>query len=304
MSAAGYTYSNSRTRFDEAFSKTKQSLKESTRWPGGSDLGGEKTESGRTADQHLRLSHHEVDKDSAVLEISPEAIDALAEESSLTILHKEEAISVTSAPKTTFRRSKVQNTSLAIHFSAPRAPLRTVQNYPQISKSDDKGPVRFKKEWTPPKRENWQAQKAALKDKFPDGWNPLKRLSPDALAGIRALHAQMPEQYTTSVLAENFQVSPEAIRKILKSKWTPKPEEETDRQKRWFSRGEKIWSRYAQLGVKPPAKWRELGIGRGRNETAVLQAPSAAIPTTTRRPGHNCESQSEVDIHSLADRIL
>ncbi|KAL1884391.1 hypothetical protein VTK73DRAFT_85 [Phialemonium thermophilum] len=113
-----------------------------------------------------------------------------------------------------------------------------------------------------PRREAWQIQKEALKAKFPEGWQPRKRLSPDALAGIRALHQQFPEEYTTEVLAQKFEVSPEAIRRILKSKWEPSPEEEIERQERWFKRGKKVWARWAELGKKPPRKWREEGIVR------------------------------------------
>ncbi|OIW27349.1 hypothetical protein CONLIGDRAFT_425416 [Coniochaeta ligniaria NRRL 30616] len=114
----------------------------------------------------------------------------------------------------------------------------------------------------PPKKENWQLQKAALKEKFPEGWSPRKRLSPDALAGIRALHQQFPEEYTTEVLANKFEVSAEAIRRILKSKWEPQPEEEVERQERWFNRGKRIWSAWAEEGKKPPTKWRKEGITR------------------------------------------
>ncbi|KAI8237275.1 Required for respiratory growth protein 9 [Colletotrichum sp. SAR 10_96] len=111
-------------------------------------------------------------------------------------------------------------------------------------------------------REHWQVQKEALKEKFPEGWNPRKRLSPDAIAGIKALHAQSPEEYTTTKLSSMFEVSPEAIRRILRSKWQASPEEEQDRQERWFRRGVSVWSRYAEMGVKPPRKWRREGVAR------------------------------------------
>jgi len=110
--------------------------------------------------------------------------------------------------------------------------------------------------------ENWKVQKVALKGKFPEGWQPRKKLSPDALAGIRALHAEFPKEYTTEVLADKFEVSPEAIRRILRSKWTPSPEEEIERQERWFRRGKSVWSRWAEMGVKPPRRWRAEGIVR------------------------------------------
>ncbi|CRJ84704.1 Required for respiratory growth protein 9 like [Verticillium longisporum] len=112
------------------------------------------------------------------------------------------------------------------------------------------------------RRENWQLQKDALKKKFPEGWRPMKRLSPDAVAGIRALHAQFPEEYTTAKLVEKFEISPEAVRRILKSKWQPSPQEEEERQTRWFRRGKDVWARYAELGMKPPQKWRAEGVTR------------------------------------------
>ncbi|KAJ5392937.1 hypothetical protein N7465_011911 [Penicillium sp. CMV-2018d] len=101
------------------------------------------------------------------------------------------------------------------------------------------------------KPESWQVQKAALKEKFAGGWNPPKKLSPDALDGIRHLHAKAPEQFTTAVLAEEFEMSPEAIRRILKSKWRPSEDEMENRRKRWENRHDRIWSRMAELGLRP-----------------------------------------------------
>ncbi|KAH6621407.1 hypothetical protein B0J18DRAFT_226150 [Chaetomium sp. MPI-SDFR-AT-0129] len=111
-------------------------------------------------------------------------------------------------------------------------------------------------------KESWRIQKEALKEKFPDGWNPRKKISPDALAGIRMLNKQFPETYTTAALAQKFEVSPEAIRRILKSKWTPDAETEERRETRWHERGKQVWSKWAALGKKPPRKWREEGIVR------------------------------------------
>lgn len=112
------------------------------------------------------------------------------------------------------------------------------------------------------KRELWQIQKEALGEKFPEGWNPRKKLSPDALEGIRALHTQYPQVYTTEALSNQFQVSPEAIRRILRSKWKPSTEEDEKRQERWYTRGKNIWSQMAELGTKPPKRWRDAGVTR------------------------------------------
>ncbi|GFF49196.1 required for respiratory growth protein 9, mitochondrial [Aspergillus udagawae] len=104
------------------------------------------------------------------------------------------------------------------------------------------------------KNEPWQNQKEALKKKFKEGWNPPKKLSPDALEGIRHLHAVAPDRFTTPVLAEQFQVSPEAIRRILKSKWRPSPEQMEKRRERWERRHDRIWSQMAELGLRPPKR--------------------------------------------------
>ena len=110
------------------------------------------------------------------------------------------------------------------------------------------------------KRVPWQYQKEALSQKFGStGWQPRKRLSPDALDGVRALHAQEPNKYTTPVLAHHFQISPEAIRRILKSKWMPNDDEDAKRRERWNKRGRSIWFRRSQLGIRPPKKWRNVG---------------------------------------------
>ena len=110
-------------------------------------------------------------------------------------------------------------------------------------------------------REAWQIQKDALDRKFGEtGWQPRKRLSPDALEGIRTLHASDSAVYNTPMLADHFQVTPEAIRRILKSKWRPSPEESEDRLKRWEKRGVRKWQAMADQGVKPPKRWRQIGV--------------------------------------------
>src|SRR5436190_12698620 len=46
-------------------------------------------------------------------------------------------------------------------------------------------------------------------------------------------------QFTPLQLAEFFKTSPESIRRILKSKWQPSPEEQANRLGRWNRRKEK-----------------------------------------------------------------
>lgn len=149
------------------------------------------------------------------------------------------------------------------------------------------------REWVPREREHWQIDKDSRIKKYPEGWKPQKRLSPDAISGIRALHAQLPEEYHTRKLAETFQVSPEAISRILRTHWSPSSEEEEDRTRRWLKRGESVWTRYAEAGVKPPKKWREAGIGNGKPDWMINKpitkkkeaGPTPALVTQPRRSG-------------------
>jgi hypothetical protein len=118
-------------------------------------------------------------------------------------------------------------------------------------------------EETPVDSTMWRRHKAAMK-RILDGetWNPTrKKLSPDTMDGIRAMHQAYPETLTTPVLAKHFEVSPEAIRRILKSKWQPSEEEDEKRRQRWEKRGKEVWERLVrEKGYKPPKKWRDLGV--------------------------------------------
>ncbi|OSX60995.1 hypothetical protein POSPLADRAFT_1047288 [Postia placenta MAD-698-R-SB12] len=70
-----------------------------------------------------------------------------------------------------------------------------------------------------------KAHRTTLKKAFPEGWAPPRRLSREAMDGLRAMHAADPEMFATPVLAERFRISPEAVRRILKSRWEPTREQ-------------------------------------------------------------------------------
>jgi len=121
---------------------------------------------------------------------------------------------------------------------------------------------------TRPAKETWQIQKAALGTKFKDQkWEPRKRISPDAIAGVRSLHSSDPQMYSTERLSNYFQISPESVRRILKGKWQPNEDQARDRQDRWQRRGERKWSDMVKQGIRPPKKWRDLGVGKDIVET-------------------------------------
>jgi len=160
------------------------------------------------------------------------------------------------------RSSPVRHKQPSREDQAPSIPPKTSE--PRQTKANGRtGRREAKKENQPselptarPKLDKWAEQKNALREKFAEGWNPRKKLSPDAMEGIRGLHEQDSVKYSTPVLAEQFKVSPEAIRRILKSKWLAKavPEKMDERRERWARRHDRIWDTQAELGLRPQRK--------------------------------------------------
>jgi hypothetical protein len=111
------------------------------------------------------------------------------------------------------------------------------------------------------------------------------------------------------MLAKEFKVSPEAIRRILKSKWRPTAEEAAARNERWTKRGEKIWTRLVELGVKPPKKWRDMGVGQRAPSKLQRQKGAAAGGSADDYWGDQTDEDfGEADASNrtttLADRIF
>jgi hypothetical protein len=70
----------------------------------------------------------------------------------------------------------------------------------------------------------WQKRDDSIRKRH-GTWNPTKKLSRQQMQDIRNLSDQMPHLKTID-LANYYQVSPEAIRRILASTWVPKESEE------------------------------------------------------------------------------
>ncbi|KAK4981250.1 hypothetical protein LTR28_000006 [Elasticomyces elasticus] len=167
------------------------------------------------------------------------------------------------------------------------------------------------------KREPWQTQKIALAAKFgEEGYAPRKLLSPDTRDGICILHASDPSKFTTPILSEHFKVSPEAIRRILKSKWQPSEEEAEDKRPRWERRGERKWTEMVELGMRPPKKWREMGVGkaekgqklRWKKIGKVSEGQRQGVESAYGTGGNEWWSQTVEDVPferpKLTDRVM
>jgi Neugrin len=115
------------------------------------------------------------------------------------------------------------------HLSRP-PPLSISEEEPDEEKQEDeKKKTRYQTaNYTPesdPTPSRWAQHRASMKAKFPKGWAPPHKLSRTAMDGLRALHAHDPDTFTTPVLSEKFRISPEAVRRILRSKWQPTKEQ-------------------------------------------------------------------------------
>ncbi|CAN3364613.1 required for respiratory growth protein 9, mitochondrial [Diutina catenulata] len=76
----------------------------------------------------------------------------------------------------------------------------------------------------------WAKRDASLKKRYGE-WNPTRKLSRQQMDDLRSLSVQMPHLKTVD-LAQYFGVSPEAVRRILKSSWQPTESDTTELQAR------------------------------------------------------------------------
>lgn len=100
--------------------------------------------------------------------------------------------------------------------------------------------INVPKEWRRIKTlPQWKKQMFALKEKFPMGWNPLKKLSREQMDHMRDIKRAQP-QINLNELASMFSISPEAARRIIKSKWRPDAAKSQKIEQRWKRRGQQL----------------------------------------------------------------
>lgn len=79
-------------------------------------------------------------------------------------------------------------------------------------------------------------EEAEPKEQTGKAWRPTRMLSRQTQDGMRMLHKADPEMFTVQQLAQAFHVSEIAVRKILRSKWRPSPEEAQKQERRRLNR--------------------------------------------------------------------
>ncbi|KAI0763124.1 hypothetical protein BD413DRAFT_484514 [Trametes elegans] len=100
-----------------------------------------------------------------------------------------------------------------------------------------------------PTPHEYVAHRRTMKRKFPEGWQPPRKVSREAMDSMRHLHQLDPQRFALPVLAEKFRISKEAVRRILKSKWEP-----TREQRAWLAARERKareeWKRQQRQGER------------------------------------------------------
>ncbi|KAJ1942870.1 sister chromatid cohesion protein 1, partial [Linderina macrospora] len=84
--------------------------------------------------------------------------------------------------------------------------------------------------------EGWQRRKIEWRikkvegDKAGETWGPTKKLATSSMEKIRLLNAEFPNEWTIKKLSDQFHVSQEAVRRIIKSKFRPTEERTRKRE--------------------------------------------------------------------------
>lgn len=104
-----------------------------------------------------------------------------------------------------------------------------------------------------------RSHRERMKRSFPEGWSPPHKLSRQAMDGLRVLHTHDPHTFSTPMLAEKFRISPEAVRRILRSKWEPSPEQSARLLQREM-REKKAWIETRRATERE--EYKTLGGGR------------------------------------------
>lgn len=153
----------------------------------------------------------------------------------------------------------------------------------------------------------WQRQMFALKEKLHEsgGWKPGKKVSRDAMDKIRALKRTFPE-INAGTIASHFQISPEAVRRILRSKWAPSEKEQEKIEQRWTRRGQRIRAE-RDLGAIVSGEWdhieepekilqRAKSVAEGKFEA---NKPSRATENWQNKPKKSHKKKRKLSLETM-----
>lgn len=130
-----------------------------------------------------------------------------------------------------------------------------------------------------------KAHRETIRKTFPEGWAPPRKLSREAMDAVRQLHRLDPKKFNTPMIADKFKISPEAVRRILKSKWEPSVE------------------RRAALAVKQRKKKEEIILERRQKEFNEAQDLRALRKNLRNKDDHDWDTEQDAQGLGPTDRF-
>lgn len=125
----------------------------------------------------------------------------------------------------------------------------------------------------PPTPHEYRAHRATIKRMYPEGWAPPRTISREAMETLREMNKRDPVHFRVPVLAAKFKISPEAVSRILKSKWQPSPERKARLLARdhlgkdkWIA--EKIRAERVEAEKSLEGRW-DPTVGRGKDKLTM-----------------------------------
>ncbi|CAH2350468.1 required for respiratory growth protein 9, mitochondrial [[Candida] railenensis] len=173
---------------------------------------------------------------------------------------------------------------------------------PKVAKPTTPDPLFVQKQRLAQQREyknlpEYQKTRIAIKKRYGE-WNPTRKISREQMENVRSLKEQMPQMKNIE-LAGHFGISPEAIRRILKSKWVP-TQERMDQMER---RGE---TKKDESNQKKLALANEITLARKRmtyGKSIDLGKVAIVSPTDARSNRRNVVDSKATSQRNLSRTI-
>ncbi|ODQ79092.1 hypothetical protein BABINDRAFT_162157 [Babjeviella inositovora NRRL Y-12698] len=129
-------------------------------------------------------------------------------------------------------KRKVREAKLATISPGPVVQPPAAQPFAQLHQTAHR--VSSKEQWR--NLPEWAKRDTTIKRKIGGGpWKPTNKVSRDTMEGIRAFKTQFPHSDNQKI-GQLFKLSPESVRRILKSNWKPTGDEEIKLAARWEKR--------------------------------------------------------------------
>lgn len=132
----------------------------------------------------------------------------------------------------------------------------------------------------------FKAHRETIRKTFPEGWAPPRKISREAMDAVRQLHRLDPKKFNTPMIADRFRISPEAVRRILKSKWEPSVE------------------RRAALAVRERKQKDGIILERRQKEYNESQELRELRKALRNKDGHNWDTEQEAQGVGPTDRFM